>query len=372
MEEIQQKKTRRKLHEIPLDQDMKYRGPLSHRHLKIAGWLCIAISQVFVLITFFNNLKPGAVALSTPVTLILSLISSLVVPLFLLANFSLILDSDKGYKRLLLVNGLAAAGIAAVFIFLYLRYGIGLLVRLLGDKGAAVQSLNQFFSSVTASGKMGFNVFLDFFLCTLFMLFLNYRPSRFFSGKRIKIFRAFALFPLLYEAASLVLKYLAARKVLILPVIVFPFLTVKPPLLFVVFVVLAIFIKNRERRFCKNGRTHQEYLQFLKTNRNSLHFSIFTAIVFLIAGVIDLILFGILLFLQTKGSAQTAEIINSLGFGNGSTGLILLAPFVLLFSYTRKYKNSLPDLVIPIVGVLLVIFVYLEGIYQAICSLLAG
>ena len=45
------------------------------------------------------------------------------------------------------------------------------------------------------------------------------------------------------------------------------------------FLILALHIKTRERRFCRHGRTHEEYLQFLKTNRNSLHFSIFLAVV---------------------------------------------------------------------------------------------
>lgn len=371
MEETQEKKKRRKLHEISLEQDIKYRGPLSYRYLKIAGWVCIAASQIFVLISFFNNIRPGSVVLPIAVTWILVLVSSLPVPLFLLANFSLILDSDKGYKRLLLANGLAAGGIAVVFILLYLRYGIGIAGLLLGDKSAAISALDQIFSSLTASGK-AFNVFLDFFLCTLFMFFLNYRPLHFFTGKKILLFRAFALFPVFYEIASLVIKFLAARKLFILPVILFPFLTVKAPLLFIVFVVLAFFIKNRERRFCRNGRTHQEYTVFLKTNRNSWHFSVFTAIVFLIAGLIDLILFFVLLSIQANGSGQGGEIINSLGFGSGSIGLILLAPFVLLFSYTRRHKSILPDIVIPIAGMVLVVLVYLEGIFQALKTLLGG
>ena len=41
------------------------------------------------------------------------------------------------------------------------------------------------------------------------------------------------------------------------------------------FVVLAVFIKTRELRFRRRGGTHEEYQQFLLTNRNSLHFSAF-------------------------------------------------------------------------------------------------
>ena len=370
--EKKEKKKRKKLHEVSLEEDIKYRGPLSYRHLKIFGWLCIAVSQMLVLISFFNSLSPGAVVLSTPVTIILALLASMPIPVFLLANCSLILDSDKGYKALLFTNGVGAAAIIALFLFLYFRYGIGIAGAFLGDKQAAVQVLDQLFSSGTQNGKMVFNVFVDFFLCTLFMFFVNYKPKRFFTGKKIFLFRSFAVFPFLYEVASLVLKYLAARKIIIMPVYMLPFLTTKPLLLFLVFIVLAIFIKNRERLFCKTGRTHEEYQLFLKTNRNSLHFSIFTAIVFLIAGLIDLVLYSALLYLQANGSAEIAEIINSLGLGKGTIGLLILAPFVLLFSYTRKYKGRRIDMLIPVGGIALIIFIYLEGIFQAITTLLSG
>ena len=52
-----------------------------------------------------------------------------------------------------------------------------------------------------------------------------------------------------------------------------------------------------------------------------------------------------------------------MGFG-GSISLIFLAPLVLLFSYTRRPKNPMLDLLIPVAGIALILFVYLEGIHQ--------
>ena len=361
-----------KLHEISLEQDIRYRGPLSYRHLKIAGWICLAIAQVLVLITLFNNLRPGAVTLSPIVSFVLMMFGSLPIPLFILSNFSQILDSDKGYKTLLLSNGLAAAGIIILFLFLYMRYAVGLAGALFGDKTIGMQSLNQLLALLTKNNGAAFNFFVDFFLCTLVMFFLNYRPKRFFTGKKVRIFRCFIAFPILYEIAALILKYLAASEILIMPAVLFPFLPTKPLLMFLVFLVLAIFIKNRERQFCKNDRIHEEYLAFLETNRNSLHFSIFAAIVFVIAGLIDVILFSILSNVHLEGQAQTIAVIRSLGLGGGTSGLLLLAPFTLLFSYTRKHKSYLPDLIIPAVGIMLIVLVYLEGIFQAVITLLAG
>ena len=56
-----------------------------------------------------------------------------------------------------------------------------------------------------------------------------------------------------------------------------------------------------------------------------------------------------------------------LDLGIGGAGILLpIAPVVLLFSYTRTHKNQLIDYLIPVIGVLLSIFVYLEGVYQAL------
>ena len=44
------RRKRIKLHEVSLEEDIKYRGPLSYRHFRIFGWLCIALSQVVMLI----------------------------------------------------------------------------------------------------------------------------------------------------------------------------------------------------------------------------------------------------------------------------------------------------------------------------------
>ena len=43
---------RRKLHEYSAENDIRYRGPLSYQGFQILGWLCIALSQVVVVMTF--------------------------------------------------------------------------------------------------------------------------------------------------------------------------------------------------------------------------------------------------------------------------------------------------------------------------------
>lgn len=265
----------------------------------------------------------------------------------------------------MLINGLAASGIAVVFLLFYFRYFLGLAYAFTKDKSQAVLLIDELFSGSGQNGVLAFNVFIDFFLCTVFMFFLHYRPKRVFTGRKLMIFRALSILPILYEAVSLVLKYLSVENTMTVPAVLVPFLTTKPAIMFILFIILAVFIKNRERVFCMRGKTHAEYKQFLKTNRNSLHFSIFTAILFLIAGLIDL---GLSYLLTDSGNIQMFNLVYSLGIGN-SVALIFLAPVVLLFSYTRKYKNKLMDLITPVIGVILIVLVYLEAAYQALSRL---
>ena len=208
------------------------------------------------------------------------------------------------------------------------------------------------------------------------MLFLNARPTKVFTGKKIYIFRAFTLIPIAYEVASIILKGKAAAGSILLPSWVFPLLTVKPPMTFLVFVILAVYIKTRELRYCRHGNTHEDYQAFLKTNRNAWNFSVFAAIVLFIAGVIDLVL-GILLMAGQAGSAEALDammasekalknsIAMSIGFGK-AVCLIIFAPIMLLFNYTKIPKNKTVGMLIPVAGIVLIALLGVQGIYQLV------
>ena len=47
-----------------------------------------------------------------------------------------------------------------------------------------------------------------------------------------------------------------------------------------------------------------------------------------------------------------------------SAALLLLAPVMLLFSYTRTHKNKTFDTLIPAIGVVAIVIAYIEGLYQ--------
>lgn len=366
---VQKKKKRIRYYEEG-KKDIRYRGPLSYRAFKILGWLCIIIAQVVVLMNMDMRLDPYAVVIFDRPATILNSISTLSVPFLLMANFALILNASEGYHRQIIRYFLTFSGVAALSILLYLRYIIGAAEVLLGDRAMAKTLLESMIVELLPTGYWAFNLFVDLFLCAVLMYFLNYRPKHVFTGKKVIVFRMFSLLPIGYELVTLILKILAIEKKITLPMLLFPFLPVKPPITFIVFLIMAFFIKFRERRFLRHGRSHEEYQAFLKTNRNSLHFSTFSAVLLAVAGTVDVIAAVVMVFYfmikdpsLMQDFSQTIDKVYMLGFGRSAT-LLLISPLMLLFSYTRTHKNRLLDSFIPIISIVIIVLVYLEGFFQ--------
>ncbi|MBQ7600860.1 MAG: hypothetical protein IJU49_01660 [Lachnospiraceae bacterium] len=366
---VQKKKKRIRYYEEG-KKDIRYRGPLSYRAFKILGWLCIIIAQVVVLMNLDMRLDPYTVEIFDRPATILNSISTLSVPLLLMANFALILNASEGYHRQIIRYFLTFSGVAALSILLYLRYIVGAAEVLLGDRAMAKTLLESMIVELLPTGYWAFNLFVDLFLCAVLMYLLNYRPKHVFTGKKVIVFRMFSLLPIGYELVTLILKIMAIEKKITLPMLLFPFLPVKPPITFIVFLIMAFFIKFRERRFLRHGRSHEEYQAFLKTNRNSLHFSTFSAVLLAVAGTVDVIAAVVMVFYFVikdpslmQDFSQTLDKVYMLGFGRSAT-LLLISPLMLLFSYTRTHKNRLLDSFIPIISIVIIVLVYLEGFFQ--------
>ncbi|MBR4656943.1 MAG: hypothetical protein IKO68_10350 [Oscillospiraceae bacterium] len=366
-------KKEKKFARMTSEQDIRYRGPLGYRAFKLLGWLCIVLSQAVVMMNLKAQLDPAAeAALQDPIR-ILSSVADLALPFLLIANFALILNHSEGYGTQLLRYFFLNLLVVGASVFLFARYGVGTLAVFTEDCAQAMQILQEGIWSGSGTGYLAYNIFTDLILCTLLMFFLNYRPEKVFTGKKLILFRCFAALPILYEAASITLKLLSSYGKIQLPLILFPFLTVKPPVTFLVFIVMAVFIKTRELHFRRNGRTHEDYDRFLTTKRNSWNFSVFTAWTLVIAGILDLI-FVIVFIVADNGlnydyaGANFAELYqhaSALNLGE-SVSLLMLAPIMLLFSYTRTHKEKTFDMLIPAIGVVGIVVAYLEGIYQII------
>ena len=373
---------RRKLHEYTAENDIRYRGPLSYQGFQVMGWLCIVAAFYCLLLRLSVRLNPALAEAQIGQITILSSATSLSLPFLLIANFAKILNNDEGYRKQLLRNGGAALGIFLVSVIVFNRYVVSLISQFVTDPENVVPVLTEAFSAIRKDGFIAYNLFVDLFLCTLFMFLLNVRPKRVFTGKKRYILRFLALAPIAYEVCSMILKGQAAAGEITLELWAFPLLTVKPPMTFAVFVILALYIKTRELRFRRHGKTHEDFQAFLKTNRNSLHFSVFLCVVMILAAIVDLIILTFLIAVQVPSEEalnamandqnaimEYAAIGQAMGFGTATWPLMLAAPFVLLFSYTRIPKNKRISIFIPIAAVAMILILFIEALYQGIGSL---
>ena len=288
------RKKRPKIHEVTAENDIRYLGPLNYQHFQMLGWLCIVATAAVVLITLGAKMDASVETSLGGVKDVLKWVGTLSLPFLLIANFARILNNSEGYRKQLIKNGAAMASIALGAILLLYRYVVGVMVELgLTQEQAVAFFLNA--AQMTSKSRVGFisfNIFVDLFLCTLVMFFLNYRPKFIFKMPAARIvFRLFTIFPIAYELISLILKIRCARGEITLPLWSFPLLTVKPPMTFVLFIALAVYVKTREWRFRRHGKTHEEYRAFLKTKRNSRNFSVFLAVMLVIVSIFDLVIF---------------------------------------------------------------------------------
>ena len=364
--------------------DIRYRGPLSYRWLRILGWLCFALSMLGIVMGFYGSMKEGGLSKGASITRdILSSLKAFMMPLFLLANFSLILRSRSSFKKMLIFyGGLTGLIILAYYVFI-LRYVNGILGVLAKDPAETKAFSDAILGAIFTSGL---NVFLDLFLCTLFAFFINYEPKKFFQGKKIIIFRLFSLLVVAYEVVCFLLSVCHVGGTIVLPAWIFPWLTCKSMLCFFAFAAVVLWLKVRQKRFVKNGGTNEEYEKYLLTNRNAWKVSVFIAIAFTIAAVIDVFALGSVLLVgekvaEAKVGAEAGTGFNPdawslfwynvaqnpLGAGIGSgVPLILVAPIALLFCYTKEHKNPKFDKFIPFAGIGLGVLTMIEGIFFVI------
>ena len=372
---------RRKLHEFTAANDIRYRGPLSYQGFQVLGWLCIVATVYYLLLRLSIRINPALAETQNTLITILTYVTSMSLPFLLIANFAKILNNDEGYRKQLIKNGGAAIGIFLVSVLFFSRYVVSLVSQFVSDPENVVPVLTEMIRALKKDGFIAFNLFTDLFLCTLFMYFLTARPTRVLNGKLRFVFRAFAILPIAYEVGSMMLKGKAAAGEIMLPLWSFPLLTVKPPMTFVVFVVLALYIKTRELRFRRHGKTHEDYQAFLKTNRNSLHFSVFLFVIMILAAVIDFVILTTLTVARApsaealsaaagdvKTLTEFASIAIAMGFGTASVPLLLAAPFVLLFSYSRIPKNKRISIFIPLAAIAVIMVLFIEAVYQGIGS----
>lgn len=339
--------------------DIKYEGPLSYRYLRVLAWIFFAISQLAFVIKISANFLSWEIVSETGASVFKSL-GNISTPLFIIASFGLILSRQKTYKHFLIIYGAFFVGLATVFDVVYLRY----VFAFYSIKG---EEHDLEFISNAVKGFANINVFADLFMLSLFCFFINYDPKKIFTKKKVIYFRLMAIIPALYVAISYTLKTLHNFDATDVPLYLFPFMTTKSPLIFLIFIMAALWIKYRERLFVKAGATKQDYKNYLKTNKNSFAFSIHLSIFIMIVANLELALLISISAGLAANDAFTIEeaftITDQLGIGQAAP-MILAIPFILLYSYKKSHKNGTIDLLLPAFGLLLTVLVYTEWVFS--------
>lgn len=368
-------KRREKIRRILAGNDIRYRGPVSYRWLRILGWLFYALAGAGMLLSMAYRFFPGRLQPIVPlIGETLSRLYNWSLPLFMLASFAVILNAKDGYRWQLTSYGRLFLLVYALFLIVAEHYAVGGLAVFLGDRAIARETLESLLIGFVPDGYIAFNIFVDLFLCAALVFFLIYEPKRFFRGKLRVVFRLFALIPILYECASVALKLLSGLGLIRLSIYIWPLLTTKPPILFVVFLAISLYIKRRERAFRASGLTREEFQQYQKTNRNSLRVSLFIALAFVVGAIVDFLAVLFIPAILAVISRQTGDIdsmmqrmnvVLRVGVGSGF-GLLFLAPFMLLFSFSKTHKNRMIDRLIPIGGVVFVVLFVFEFAFEAL------
>ena len=376
VKEEKKKSKRISMYDVTPENDTtKFKGIFSYRHFRIAGWVCMAMALTNIMIGLGMKLSSRVAEKYSGVHDVLSFFAELGVFLFLFANFAVIIDKKSSYKKLFIMYGALSAGFVLLFADVYYRFLGGIVGSINDEMGTTIDT-----SDLMSGGFQAFNIFLDMLLCTAVVFFIDYKPTKFFVGKKLYIFRAFAALPILYELACILLKYFATVDGLKLHPMVSPFLTTKPVLCFLLFVRMAFYVKGRETKFLNHGKTLEDYDAFMRTNRNSLQFARKFALMTLLYGFIDLVVVLILVILRLANAGllqafldagadnqETMQLLDSvlgearaIGFG-GAVSMIFIVPFIFFFSYSKRYKKSKVDTLIPVGAVAVIGLVVIEA-----------
>lgn len=361
-----------RLKDRTLENDIKYKAPLSYRYLRIIAWLFLGIAQLVIVFKIGSRIDAGLAKAFEPWIIALGYFSDLPLPLFFLANLALILQKKHEFKKQFIKFGSLAALFYILANVIVLHYMFESVHRLIPDLGF-IEFSEGISSLLCALGRVGYslNIFIDLFLFVLTIFFLHYKPKKVFTGKKLYIFRSFVILPFLYEIGSLVIKALLADGKIRIITPVFFLLTSKPVYLFLAFFALLLIMKLREYRHYKKHESEALLAEHYKTNAHSLRVSITISVIIFICFVLDMITVVLVAIFYAISHPAVAQLdlyeigiqyAQVIGFGWGAP--VLLIPIILLFSYTKKHKNPNIDLLVPLAGVGFIAFIYVEGLYQ--------
>jgi len=344
--------------------------PLGEVHLRIFSWFFTVVAQIGAVLLLFDEVESlffrdepsnssslyvSGLKISGA---LLSICQYCSMPLILVANFSVILRQRNSYKKLLLQHGGATLGIFLVYIFVYFRYIIPVIKKFTGVDTKAACKYADSFLALFFSYLRQLNFFVDLFICTLISFFTFYIPKYIFKGRAIICFRVMVLIPIAWSILGFI--FLARNEGdNLIPGYLYPIFPLKPPLLFCVFLAIVVYLKIKEQiAFHKKKMSVEEYDKAFFSPISVRRFSRYVCLCLLIGSLLDVIF--LVIYLVTENASY-----QRVGFGQSAL-VFLVIPVVWFFDFRKGNNSFMVSLLIPVVGVVLIIILWIESIYQLV------
>ena len=329
--------------------DLKYRGIFSGRTMKILGFVLMFFAQVCVCLNLVYKMVEVPAGVKD-VADVLEVLSIFALPMFLAANFCIIMTSREKIKKMLIIYSAIAILIYLLVILVFYRYLMG-IGKVVSESTADAYDFADMVAKKVFGKVINYNVFVDLSLFSLFYFFLFYTPKKIKKDGAILVFRFMCIIPILFAVGSTVLYGLNNTGIVELPVAALAIMPCRSITIYAIFFGVALIIKLRQYLFAKWGGTPEEYDTYAKSNRSSLEISVISAVIMIVVCAID---FGLIY-------VSPWFLFYGIGF---NFYLAFAAPLILLLSYTRKTKASLWDIIMVVLFVFAVIILYLEtGLY---------
>ena len=371
-----------KLIDRTLENDIKFKGIFSYRHLSIFAWSLLVLAQVLTLLVIAKRFHPEININDEFAETFSLIIGSLPLPLLLISKFSKIINNDGQWKKTILKYFYIALALFIVNNFVAIHFGYQ-LINVGEQKHSWWDSLfliSNYFIDLGIN-VLFLNIFIDMLLYWLIYFFLIYKPKN-ASKKKILMFRLLVILPMLYEIGGVIVKLLICNINLQLPCFVLFMLPSKSALISIAVIALLFCLKIFRTRYFKKFKNKEidvetKYKNYMQTNAYCLKFSIFLTTVFFIEWILDTLIFvGIFVSAYNEATALPLPpegielyIQNNInmwfrwGFGSSIT-MILVLPIIFSFCIKKKWKNPNIDILIPICSVGIIVVLYVVGLFD--------
>lgn len=371
-----------KLIDRTLENDIKFEGIFSYRHLSILAWTLLVLAQVLTLLVIAKRFHPDININEEFAETFSSVIGSLPLPLLLVSKFSKIVNNEGEWKKTILRSFFIALALFIIDNFVAIHFGYQLF-NVGEQKHSWWDSLfliSNYFIDLRIN-VLFLNIFIDMLLYWLIYFFLMYKPKN-ASEKKTLMFHFLVILPILYEVGAIIVKSLICSINLQLPCFVLFMLPSKSALISIAVIVLLFFLKIFRIRYFKRFQNNEidvetKYKNYMQTNVFCLKFSIFLTSVFFIEWILDSFVFAAIFIniyneatalpLPPEGMALYIQHNINLWFGWGfgsSITMILVLPIIFFFRLKKKCKNPDADILIPICGVGIIVVLYVVGLFD--------